>query len=165
MIYCLFFFQDKQFLAFFFKRLKINNTGIFQKDFPYLSPCGKEINYIRCEDRPIVFSSFLEDQEETSNNELYHLTFNGIGPKVKFEFQPSKLCMLPKSGRVYHPAPEKAGGVGLVKSSLAIELSRHFIHKTGTPDVDPPTHFFWNDIEHQLDNELWSILHNLDASY
>ena len=27
--------------------------------------------------------------------------------------------MFPESGRVYHPAPDKVGGVGLIKSSLA----------------------------------------------
>lgn len=155
-------FKDKQFLAFFFTRLKVNSSGIFDSEFPYISPCGREINYVRCDDRPIVFSSFVENIAEEPEKGLYHLTFNGIGPRMKFEFQPHKLCMLPKSGRIYHPGPEKSGGVGLVKSSLAIELSRYFIHKKGRPDIDPPTHFLWNGTEHELDNELWNVLCDSD---
>ena len=40
-------FQDKEFLAFFFKRVKLNTTGRYEVEFPYLSPCGRERNYIR----------------------------------------------------------------------------------------------------------------------
>ena len=40
-------FQDKEFLAFFFQRVRLNNTGRYEKDFPYVSPCGREKNYIR----------------------------------------------------------------------------------------------------------------------
>ncbi|XP_065061160.1 UPF0598 protein CG30010-like isoform X2 [Rhopilema esculentum] len=150
-------FKDKQFLAFFFTRLKINKTGVFEKDFPYVSPCGKEMNYIHCDDHPIVFSNFILPEDQSGQQDQWLLTYNGIGPKVKFEFQPKKLCMLP-SGRIYHPGPEKAGGVGLVKSSLAIELSQNFVHKNGNSEHDPPTHFVWNNVEHELDNELWEFL-------
>ena len=138
--------------------MKVNTTGIFESEFPYISPCGKEINYVRCDDHPIVFSSFIESGKDTAERGPYHLTYNGIGSRMKFEFQPHKLCMLPRSGRIYHPGPEKAGGVGLVKSSLAIELSRNFVYKKGCPDTDPPSHFMWNGTEYELDNELWNIL-------
>ena len=152
-------------MAFFFRRLKLNKTGVYENDFPYISPCGKELNYIRCEDRPIVFSHIIQE-DENLNDASWHLTYNGIGPKLKFDFQPQKLCMLPLSGRVYHPAPDKVGGIGLVKSSLAIEISRNFIHKVGEPEVDPPTHFVWNDVEYELENGLWNIVsrENVTAS-
>jgi len=42
-------FQDKEFLAFFFKRVKLNTTGRYEVEFPYVSPCGREKNYIRCD--------------------------------------------------------------------------------------------------------------------
>ena len=42
-------------------------------------------------------------------------------------FQPEKLMMFSESGDVYHHGP--VGGVGLVKSSLALELSPFFIYK------------------------------------
>ena len=50
---------DKAFLAFFFKRLKVNSTGKYSEDFPFVSPCGREMNYIRCYDCPIVFQHIL----------------------------------------------------------------------------------------------------------
>eukprot|EP00112_Aurelia_sp_Birch-Aquarium-sp1_P023806 Seg724.12 transcript_id=Seg724.12/GoldUCD/mRNA.D3Y31 product="UPF0598 protein C8orf82" protein_id=Seg724.12/GoldUCD/D3Y31 len=157
-------FKEKQFLAFFFRRLKLNKTGVYENDFPYISPCGKELNYIRCEDRPIVFSHIIQEDESLPHNASWQLTYNGIGPKLKFDFQPEKLCMLPLSGRIYHPAPDKVGGIGLVKSSLAIEISRNFLYKVGEPEVDPPTHFVWNDVEYELDNELWNTVNREDLT-
>ena len=53
-------FKEKQFLKFFFTRLKVNDTGRFSKEFPYYSPCGRERNYIRCDDLPIVFTNVLK---------------------------------------------------------------------------------------------------------
>ena len=40
-------FKEKDFLYFFFSRVKINKTGRYEKHFPFVSPCGKEKNYIR----------------------------------------------------------------------------------------------------------------------
>lgn len=57
-------FTEKKFLAFFFKRLKLNNTGRYEQDFPYLSICGRERNFVRCDDLPIVFTHVLKKQSE-----------------------------------------------------------------------------------------------------
>ncbi|XP_035678211.1 UPF0598 protein CG30010-like [Branchiostoma floridae] len=149
-------FKDKKFLEFFFKRLKINDMTRYSEDFPYLSPCGRERNFIRCDDRPIVFSHILEptDSDDTTGPVL---SYNGGGDKLTFPFSPDKLCMLPRSGRVYHPAPAKVGGVGLVKSSLAIELSRDF--RFGDEgEYAPPVGFLWRGQEVQLTNELWDLM-------
>ena len=40
-------FQEKDFLAFFFKKVRLNTTGRYEKEFPYVSPCGREKNFIR----------------------------------------------------------------------------------------------------------------------
>lgn len=56
-----------------------------------------------------------------------------------------------KTGRVYHPAPERAGGAGLVKSSLAIDFSPKF--QFGNGEANAPTHFRWSDRNYQL--EQW----------
>ena len=47
--------SEKKFLEFFFKRLKLNDSGSYAAAFPYLSPCGREKNYIRCDDLPVVY--------------------------------------------------------------------------------------------------------------
>ncbi|XP_015273778.1 PREDICTED: UPF0598 protein C8orf82 homolog [Gekko japonicus] len=140
-------FKDKQFLAFFFKQLKVNQSGRYEDTFPYLSPCGREHNYIRCDDRPVVFTHLLQG---ASGEEL--LSYCGGAERLTVPFRPEKLLMLPENGRVYHPGPEKAGGVGLVKSALAYELSPNFEYEQGPSQ--PPTHFHWRDQRHTLTNEL-----------
>uniref|UniRef100_A0A8D0HR92 Chromosome 8 open reading frame 82 n=1 Tax=Sphenodon punctatus TaxID=8508 RepID=A0A8D0HR92_SPHPU len=144
-------FKDKKFLVFFFKQLKVNRSGRYQEAFPYLSPCGREHNYIRCDDRPIVFTQLLRGP---AGEEL--LSYCGGGDKLAVPFQPEKLLMLPENGRLYHPAPEKAGGAGLVKSALAFELSPCFEYGQGP--AQPPTHFHWQDRPHVLTNELLQLL-------
>jgi hypothetical protein len=60
--------------------------------------------------------------------------------------------MLPETGRVYHPAPEHAGGVGLVRSKLAIDFSKSFEfddeHKS-------PIHLIWNDRQYKLERDWY----------
>lgn len=64
--------------------------------------------------------------------------------------------MFPESGRIYHPADKKHGGVGLVKSSLGIELSGGFEFRNKDNESEPPSHFNWNGKTYELDNSLWS---------
>ncbi|MEE6515708.1 hypothetical protein FKM82_024695 [Ascaphus truei] len=144
--------SDKQFLVFFFKQVRRNETGRYE-DFPYVSPCGRERNFIRCDDRPIVFTHLLPDG--SSGNQL--LSYCGGGEKLAVKFEPEKLVMLPENGRVYHPAPEKYGSVGLVKSSLAFELSPGFEYTSG-PDSGPPTSFHWNGNRYTLTNDLIRLI-------
>lgn len=155
-------FSDKQFLKFFFKRLKQNKTTKYEEDFPFISPCGREMNYIRCDDLPVVFSTIIEDSDNTSKSPGL-LTFSGIGDTLTFPFQPEKVCMLPESGRIYHPGPEKVGGVALIKSSLAIELSPHFEYRKGIQENDPPTHFNWKGVCYELDNSMWKCLRSSEV--
>lgn len=58
-----------------------------------------------------------------------------------------------KSGRIYHPAHVTVGGIGLVKSSLAIEFSKYFDFKEG--EDKKPTHFNWQGNKYDLDNEWY----------
>lgn len=139
-------------MTFFFKRLRLNNAGKYCDDFPYISRCGPEINYVYCENKPIVFTDIINAQEGD------RIVINEIGPKMAITFQPEKLCMLPRNGRVYHPASKKVGGVGILKTSLATEFSNHFLFENGEEDEDPPSHFVWKGCKYQLDNELWNIM-------
>ena len=131
----------------------MNNTDRYKDDFPYLSPCGPERNFIRCDDRPIVFTHILPG-DCPEDGDL--LTYNWAGDRLTFPFEPEKLCMYPDSGRVYHPAPSKTGGVGLVRSGLAIELSKSF--EFGNGETAPPTSFTWKNICYELTNELFDIM-------
>ncbi|EFA03128.2 UPF0598 protein CG30010-like Protein [Tribolium castaneum] len=140
-------FKEKKFLRFFFNQLRLNNSGRY-KEFPYLSICGKERNFIRCDDCPIVFTHvMLKDNEET------RLAHNHAGDLLTFRFEPDKVVMIPETGRVYHPAPERAGGVGLIRSKLAIEFSKHFTFNNG--EGNPPTHFTFGGTTYELDNNWY----------
>ncbi|MCJ8750025.1 hypothetical protein PDJAM_G00194070 [Pangasius djambal] len=142
-------FKDQQFLVFFFKHLKVNRSGRYQQHFPFLSLCGRERNFLRCDDQPVVFTHLLSDTGQGA-----HLSYCGGGTKLTFPFQPHSLFMHPDSGRVYHPAPEQFGGVGLVRSALAIEFSPHFHYSSGHDSSAQPTHFLWLGQRYTLTNEL-----------
>ncbi|XP_065089423.1 UPF0598 protein CG30010-like [Ochlerotatus camptorhynchus] len=141
-------FKEKKFLEFFFKRLRLNDGDRYREHFPFVSPCGRERNYIRCDDVPVVFTHVFRDAEG-----IERLAFAHAGDLLNVPWEPNRICMFPLSGRVYHPAPERYGSVGLIRSKLAIELSRHFTFLNG--EEQPPTHFTWNSIKHKLDSEWW----------
>ena len=152
-------FVDKEFLAFFFKRLKVNNSGKYN-EFPFVSPCGREMNYVRCYDQPVVFQYMLdcndkvieyEDIEMFSdqcNDMMEQLSYGGLGCGLTIKFQPHLLVMSPVNGHVYHPTSEKTGGIGLVASKLAFWLSKNFVYERNN---DSPSHFLWKMMKHKLD--------------
>lgn len=66
-------------------------------------------------------------------------------------FEPEKIFMSPETGRVYHPAKDQYGGIGLVRSKLAIEFSSNFEFEQG--GKESPTHFTWNNVRYELNSE------------
>ena len=98
---------DKKFLSFFFRQLTINDTGAYP-DFPFLSPCGREYNFVKCIDRPIIYRRLENDS----------LLDNGGAHNV---FNPGTLRFSP-GGKLYHPAP--VGDFGALDNQLTIELGR-----------------------------------------
>ena len=194
-------------------------TGRYEEDFPYVSPCGPETNYVRCDDLPVVFTHLLdqhgqpiqdiesygnfslaEPSEEIDNNTLLDqsklpptlrnpstssgdimtssgsvpdavhgrdpvgsemLSYGGAGASLTVPFHPEKLCMLPEGGRVYHASPDVLEGVGLVKSSLAIELSRFFVYEDGANESCPPVGFRWRGKAWTLDGSTVETLEKM----
>lgn len=140
-------FKDKKFLEFFFKRLKINDTERYKNDFPYISPCGRERNFIRCDDLPIVFTHILPTSPGSSEEEKISYCYGAELLTAKFE--PDKIFMS-NTVKVYHPAPERYGSIGLIRSKLAIELSKLFEFEEG--DEAGPTKIKWNAINYKIDS-------------
>ncbi|XP_058118383.1 UPF0598 protein CG30010 isoform X2 [Anopheles coustani] len=140
-------FKEKKFLEFFFNRLKVNDTDRYKEEFPFLSICGRERNYIRCDDLPIVFTHIFED----NNAEM--ISYAHVGDKLRIPWEPNRVCMFPDSGRVYHPAPDRYGSIGLIRSKLAIELSSYFTFDNG--EDQPPTSLRWKNKEFELDQHWW----------
>lgn len=131
----------------------MNNTGKYEDEFPYYSPCGNENNFIRCDDVPIVFTHILESAEK-GKEPLEYLSYGHAGDLLTIKFEPQKICMLPTSGRVYHPGPETTGGVGLIKSSLAIQLSQNFTYKDPNNTDEAPIYFTWKRKKYSLTYEI-----------
>ncbi|KAH0953269.1 hypothetical protein HN011_001760 [Eciton burchellii] len=144
-------FKDKKFLTFFFKRLKKNDTGRYMDEFPFLSICGVERNFVRCDDLPLVFTKVIEKHNAETDKKEDWFSYAHGDDSLMIPFEPQKLFMNTNTGRVYHPAPEKIGGIGLVRSNLAIEFSTLFNFENGEENV--PTHFTWKNKQYKLDTE------------
>lgn len=86
-----------------------------------------------------------------SDNSEYSLSYAHAGNELILEFQPKKIFMSPDTGRVYHPAHEQYGSIGLVRSKLAIEFSKYFEFKND--ENEPPTHFRWKNQRYTLEND------------
>ncbi|KAK9510596.1 hypothetical protein O3M35_005342 [Rhynocoris fuscipes] len=136
-------FKDKQFLVFFFKRIRPNETKRYVKEFPFISLCGRERNYIRCDDVPLVYSHVIEKD----GNDMF--CYGNAGDLMFNRFEPEKIFMNPDTGRVYHPCDARFGSIGLVKSKLAIEFSKLFTFENG--ENNPPTKFKWKNKIYDLD--------------
>lgn len=143
-------FKEQKFLDFFFKRIRLNKTGRYEKEFPFISLCGRERNFIRCDDVPIVYTHTITKSHDGSDADF--LTYGYAGDKLSFLFSPERIYMLPQTGRVYHPAAEMYGGVGLIRSKLAIELSKNFVFANS--DSQTPSHFTWKNKTYVL-NQNW----------
>jgi len=155
---CSVMFTEKQFLKFFFLQLKTNKTGHYADEFPYVSHCGRERNFVRCDDLPVVFTELLPHFAADSTDTC-HLMY--AGGTLSVTFQPEQLVMLPETGRVYHTGPANAGGVGLIKSSLAIELSKFFEFADGG---SVPTHVVWQRQRYQLTKSILTRLTEIKHS-
>lgn len=149
-------FKDKPFLKFFYDRLRTNTTARYSAAFPFVSLCGRERNYIRCDDVPIVFTHVIA----ASDSAPERLAYAHAGDLLSVAFQPDRIFMSPLSGRVYHPCGERHASIGLVRSKLAIEFSRHFEYdaeRSRANDeaglLDSPVRFVWNGQAHVLNGD------------
>jgi hypothetical protein len=111
--------HDAAFLDFFFARLAENSTGE-HAEFPFVSPCGREMNYVRCHDVPIVFRALSGDQL------LY-------AASLRVRFQEEKLAHS-TAGQLYHPAP--VGNWGLIGRELLLELAPYLEEEQGRYFLD-----------------------------
>jgi len=152
-------FTEKQFLKFFFSQLQTNETCRYTDDFPYISYCGRERNFIGCDDLPVVFTELIS-HSATDSTVAHRLTY--AGGTLSVAFQPEHMVMLPETGRVYHSGPANGGGVGLIKSSLSVELSNCFEFADGG---SVPTHFVWQGQRHQLTESILTRLTEIKRSH
>jgi hypothetical protein len=135
-----------KFLDFFFRRLRsvteadkewMKEHDIPTEDYPFVSPCGKELNFVRPAATPIVFHSLVHNHDSGDRQ----LVFGG-GDKLVQPFDERRVCTSIKTGRLYHELDEnmlrrsrdKADGTpgshqqyGLIRSSVAVTLSERIV--------------------------------------
>lgn len=131
------FLRDSKQLRFFFNRLARNDTGLYADQFPYVSPCGKELNFVACADRPIVFQDLVRDA--SGRPSLTYATARVANdPYLSVEFDPSRVYVGRRNGRLYFDPREglPGGGFGLIRSQLCFELGQRIeFHDNGAVDL------------------------------
>lgn len=98
---------EEKFLRFFMKQLRANDTGM-HSEYPFISPCGREMNFVHCSDTPIVYSALVGDK----------LTAHG---GITSSFDPASL-RFGENSALYHPAP--VGDYGRIRADLLLEFGR-----------------------------------------
>ena len=105
--------KDRDFLDFFFRRLRANDTGE-EADYPYLSVCGREWNFVRGPWPPLVFDRWSDNEQ---------LAYNGTSLSVPFTPEHLRHSA---GGALLHPArPEDGLPYGRLHSHLLLELAPH----------------------------------------
>lgn len=116
-----------------------------ENDYPYVSPCGVELNFVRSADLPLVFHSLQQNGKEKRQ-----LVFGGT---LTQPFSPDKLAISVVTGRLYHelingtdakgkstltPLHRSSEKVeyGLVRSSVAVSLSDSIIVSDAQNETD-----------------------------
>eukprot|EP00980_Cylindrotheca_fusiformis_P004995 scaffold1062_cov130-Cylindrotheca_fusiformis.AAC.1 len=130
--------KDEKFLNFFFSRIRwvqpektnILLEGGLCDQYPFVSLCGGEVNYIRPACSPIVFHSALFNG---NNGDV--LVYGG---SLTQPFDESRLAVSKNSGRLYHELAHPLKGnkrgsdFGLLRSSIVIALADRLL--PGTSD-------------------------------
>lgn len=142
--------KDENLLNFIFRRLRrvrdkekaiLEEAGAAD-DYPFVSPCGVELNFVRPADSPVVFHELREDSENGKS-----LVFGGNLSQL---YRPDRLAMSPRTGRLYHElvsetrdgrevkpltalhaSASTAPEYGLIKSSVAVSLADAIVEGDG----------------------------------
>lgn len=144
--------KDEKFLDFFFsklRRVRDKEKAILEEvgaagDYPFVSPCGIELNFVRPADAPIVFHELREDPDSNGKQ----LVFGG---NLSQPYLPEKIAMSPRTGRLYHELTSDNRGAkenkpltplhtsesaekpeyGLIKSSVAVSIADAIVEGDG----------------------------------
>ncbi|KAI9597127.1 hypothetical protein BDF19DRAFT_435921 [Syncephalis fuscata] len=136
-------FKDKRFLDTFFRMLRSNTTQKISSPYDYISPCGREWNFLSCQDTPVVYYDLSSDGKL--------LSWAG---SLTEPFQLDKICLSRHTGRLYHPLPSMLNGRGLPAYALlhsSLVLSHLYDGLSATPSSDKQAPFkleYRNQIYH-----------------
>lgn len=118
--------RNKIFLNFFYKQLRADNNHI-HPEFPYVSPCGKELNFVRCEDitAATAFSELVKGSGENSFNSF---SLRIGASDLMQTFDPNKLRISRENGHLYHLLSDhrhlrKSNSKGVLHPEITQQLS------------------------------------------
>ena len=129
--------KDPKVVNFMYRTLKPNETGLYQDTHPFVSFCGKEINYVSPVDRysPFCFKELLASKDEalfpvSDITEFCNSTTENLklvyGADMMHSFEVDHLFYHPTSGRIYHEILTQRylnGRMGLLHPFLAQKLA------------------------------------------
>lgn len=99
--------DDPWFVDFFFRRLAATANPDYP-EYPFVSRCGEEMNYLRVQDTPIVYTGYHDGRLDYAHS-------------LSTSFAPEKLAYSAE-GVLYHWAP--VGDRGRLAPQVAVEISR-----------------------------------------
>ena len=160
--------KDVRFLNFFFRNIRrssreemllLDDDGASQ-DYPFVSLCANEINYIRPVDQPFVFHDMY-----TKSDGQCDLIY---GTSWTHPFSPGHIYISRKTHRLYHeliPSKQstklklhasKIKEFGLIKSSLAVKIAYDFVERQcqASNDNDDYTDIEIVVSDHSRDNHI-----------
>ena len=123
--------KDTTFLNFFFSKIRcatVKEIDFLREEmddeedsqYPFVSKCGLEINYIRPAATPIVFHTLVTNNDDRL---LY-------GGNLSVQFDSNRLAISKRSGKLYYPVHNNNNSedrmkleYGLISSSVAVTLS------------------------------------------
>lgn len=138
--------NDKKFLDFFLSRLRRNETK-FNPEIPFVSLCGKEVNYVRPYDTvsALTFGSLIRPDAFTKH-ELSSLQLSLGFSNLLQPFNPQQVGFDSVTGRLYHKITyhkflQQDEEWGLLSTPISEELAA-----SGIDQGDSGKFYFeWND--------------------
>jgi len=97
---------------------------LFANEYPYISPCGRELNFVKADDTPIVYRDLIQSTTSPapSSGPTDYLVYGGT---LREAFDPSRLVINETTERIYYSRPSDSVPL-LLHVHLAERLSKNF---------------------------------------
>ena len=155
--------KDKKVVDFFTRHVRPNETGVHTRDYPWVSMCMGEHNFVSAAATPIVFQELRTvaqhraarrsrrsrdaDADADGDEKNALLVY---GSRLVLPFQPDALRWDESSGRLFHPVPDVHGipnDLAMVRGSLVMQwMEDGLFLEDGAHASDEPV-FVWHGVE------------------
>ena len=88
-------YKEQLFLEIFFRNLRTNTSVRFKPEFPFISYCGREQNYLKCDDLPFVVTHLDFESDLMQINNLK-------GASWQISFDANNVMLNEATGRLYY---------------------------------------------------------------